>query len=214
VQLPLPKGADEARVLQAVRPDKDADGFHPINLGKLLAGNPDGTFVAPCTPWGVMQSLRHLGIDPAGKHAVVVGRSIIVGKPMALLLLHANATVTLCHSKTADLAGICRQADILVAAVGRPWLIRRDSVKDGAVVIDVGVNRVGPEFFTPEVLAHYPEHAAALAKRGSALAGDVAYHEVLPKAWGVTPVPGGVGPLTIAMLLENTIALARKAAGV
>lgn len=214
VQLPLPKQVDETQVLHAVASEKDADGFHPASLGKLVGGNPDGTFAAPCTPWGIIKALQELGVSIEGKHAVVVGRSVIVGKPMALLLTHANATVTICHSKTRDLASITRQADILVAAVGRPFLISKDHVKEGAVVIDVGMNRVEPAFLSAEAMEANPAYAKSIKARGYALVGDVAFHEVRHKASLITPVPGGVGPLTIAMLLENTLDLAYRQLGV
>jgi methylenetetrahydrofolate dehydrogenase (NADP+) / methenyltetrahydrofolate cyclohydrolase len=207
VQLPLPAGCDEQTVLSAVNPDKDVDGFHTISLGRLLQYE---TPTAPCTPKGILEVLKTLEVTLKGANAVIVGRSLIVGKPMALLLLHHHATVTICHSRTKDLAGVCRQADILVAAVGRPLMITADFVKEGATVIDVGINRVGPELLTPEIIASNPAHAKSLEKSGYALVGDVAYHEVLPKAGLITPVPGGVGPLTIAMLLQNTVTLARE----
>lgn len=183
VQLPLPKHIDEKTVLDAVPFEKDVDGFHPMNVGLLVSGRPA---LVACTPKGCMRLLREAGCDPSGKHAVVVGRSNIVGKPMAHLLLAANATVTIAHSKTADLAEVCRTADILVAAVGRLHLVRGDWVKPGAVVIDVGMNR----------------------KPDGKLAGDVAFEEAREKASWITPVPGGVGPMTIACLLENTLAAA------
>lgn len=186
VQLPLPAGLDEQVVLQAIRPEKDADGLHPVNVGRLHAGLPAPL---PCTPAGVMEMLRASGVDPAGKRAVVIGRSNIVGKPMAALLLQAHATVTICHSRTADLAAVCREADILVAAVGRARLVTADYVKPGATVIDVGMNRVD-----------------------GALCGDVDFESVRTVAGLITPVPGGVGPMTIAMLLDNTLQAARLAA--
>lgn len=187
VQLPLPPGLDELAVLQAIRPEKDADGLHPVNIGRLHAGLPAPL---PCTPAGVMEMLRVSGIDPSGKRAVVIGRSNIVGKPMAALLLQANATVTVCHSRTADLPAVCREADILVAAVGRARLVTPEYVKPGAVVIDVGMNRVDGE-----------------------LCGDVDFAAVRDVAGHLTPVPGGVGPMTIAMLLDNTLRAAQLAAG-
>jgi len=180
VQLPLPKQIDSARVLAAVAPEKDVDGFHESNLGALLAGKPR---VVPCTPAGVMRLLEHAGVQLAGKHAVVVGRSNIVGKPVAHLLLQKDATVTICHSKTPNLAAVCRQADVLVAAVGRAKLVTAAMVKSGACVIDVGVNRL-------------PD---------GKLAGDVDFEAVKEVAGAITPVPGGVGPMTIAMLLENCV---------
>jgi methylenetetrahydrofolate dehydrogenase (NADP+)/methenyltetrahydrofolate cyclohydrolase len=191
VQMPLPKQVDSRAVLEAVAPDKDADGFHPTNVGHLVADRP-----APraCTPAGVMELLRQYDIQVVGKHAVVVGRSDIVGKPMALMLLHANATVTICHSRTSNLAEVCRSADILVAAIGRAAYIRREFIKPGAVVIDVGMNRV-PDQSTPS---------------GTRLIGDVAPIAMAEVSSYYTPVPGGVGPLTIAMLMSNTVALAER----
>ena len=185
VQLPLPKHIDSARVLEAIAPAKDVDGFHEANLGALMAGRPG---VVPCTPLGCMRLIEHAGMQIAGRHAVVLGRSNIVGKPVAMLLLQKDATVTICHSKTPDLAAVTRQADILVAAVGRAKLVGAAMVKPGACVIDVGINRL-------------PD---------GKLAGDVDYEAVKQVAGWITPVPGGVGPMTIAMLLENCI---RAAAG-
>ena len=185
VQLPLPKHIDSARVLEAVSAEKDVDGFHAENLGALLAGQPG---LVPCTPAGVMRLLEHAGIALAGKHAVVIGRSTIVGKPLSLLLLQKDATVTICHSKTPDLAQTARQADILVAAVGRAKLVTAAMVKPGACVVDVGVNRL-------------PD---------GSLAGDVDFAAVKDVAGWITPVPGGVGPMTIAMLLENCLKAASK----
>ncbi|HEY1290327.1 MAG TPA: bifunctional methylenetetrahydrofolate dehydrogenase/methenyltetrahydrofolate cyclohydrolase FolD [Burkholderiales bacterium] len=185
VQLPLPKHIDASSVLESIAPAKDVDGFHEANLGALIAGRPR---VVPCTPLGCMRLIEHAGVQVAGRHAVVVGRSNIVGKPLAHLLLQKDATVTICHSKSADLGGICRSADLLVAAVGRPKLIGADMVKPGACVIDVGVNRL-------------PD---------GKLAGDVDFDAVKSVAGWITPVPGGVGPMTIAMLLENCIRAASK----
>lgn len=184
VQLPLPKGLDEASVLRLINPDKDVDGFHAMNSGRLMNGQPG--FV-PCTPLGVMKLLESCNIDPTGKHAVVIGRSNIVGKPMAMLLLQANATVTVCHSRTQNLAEITKQADILVAAVGRANFVTADMVKPGAAVIDVGINRVDGK-----------------------LVGDVDFDAVSEVAGYITPVPGGVGQMTIAMLLANTLDAAAK----
>ena len=184
VQLPLPKHLDEARVLRLIDPDKDVDGFHAMNSGRLMNGQQG--FV-PCTPLGVMKLLESYGINPAGKHAVVIGRSNIVGKPMAMLLLQANATVTICHSRTQNLAEITRQADILVAAVGRANFVTADMVKPGAAVIDVGINRVDGK-----------------------IVGDVDFDAVSEVAGHITPVPGGVGQMTIAMLLSNTLDAAAK----
>lgn len=189
VQMPLPKQVDSRAVLEAVAPDKDADGFHPTNVGHLVADRPGPR---ACTPAGVMELLRQYEIQVAGKHAVVIGRSDIVGKPMALMLLHANATVTICHSRTSNLAEVCRGAEILVAAIGRAAYVRREFIKPGAVVIDVGMNRV-------------PDQSAA---SGTRLIGDVAPIAMAELSSYYTPVPGGVGPLTIAMLMSNTVALA------
>jgi len=187
VQLPLPPHIDEARVIEAVDPRKDVDGFHPVNAGRLLTGRP--AFV-PCTPLGILELLDHEGVDLAGRRAVVVGRSNIVGKPAALLLLSRHATVTICHSRTADLPEVVRSADVVVAAVGRAGMIRGSWIKPGAVVIDVGINRL-------------PD---------GRLAGDVAFEEAKEAAGLITPVPGGVGPMTIAMLLHNTLEAAIGAA--
>jgi methylenetetrahydrofolate dehydrogenase (NADP+)/methenyltetrahydrofolate cyclohydrolase len=189
VQLPLPRPLDSRAVIEAIDPAKDVDGFHYHNVGALVVGEPA---FYPCTPWGVMKMLEHEGIAVEGMHAVVVGRSTIVGKPMALMLVNAGATVTVCHSKTRDLAAITRQGDILVAAVGRARMIRGDMVKPGAVVIDVGINRL-------------PD---------GKLCGDVDYASVARVASRITPVPGGVGPMTIAMLVANTVHGAEKAAGI
>lgn len=184
VQLPLPDHLDAVALLLTIDPDKDADGLHPINLGRLVRGEPG---LRSCTPYGVMRLLEAAKIDPAGATAVVVGRSILVGKPMALMLLEANATVTMAHSRTPDLAAVMRQADILVAAVGRPGMITAADVKPGSIVIDVGINRV-----------EQPDGSARLV-------GDVDFASVKPVASAITPVPGGVGPMTVAMLLENTV---------
>jgi len=188
VQLPLPSHIDEETVLEAVSPQKDVDGFHPYNVGRLTIGRP---LLQPCTPCGVMRMLESAGVDPSGKDAVVVGRSNIVGKPMALMLLHRNATVTICHSKTRDIARKVKAADIIVAAVGRAGFIKGDWVKEGAVVIDVGMNR------------------GADGK----LTGDVDFEEASKRASLITPVPGGVGPMTIAMLLKNTVEAAKRVFG-
>jgi methylenetetrahydrofolate dehydrogenase (NADP+)/methenyltetrahydrofolate cyclohydrolase len=210
VQLPLPDGIDEARILEAIDPAKDVDGFHPVNAGRLLQGKPGPV---PCTPAGIMELLRREKIDLKGARAVVVGRSDIVGKPMALLLLHANATVTVAHSRTRDLPAVCREADLLVAAIGRPGLVTGDYVKEGAVVVDVGINRLDR---LEDVERFFPGNAARRAefeKKGSTLVGDVDPVTVGAKASRLTPVPFGVGPLTIAMLLSNTVDLARRRAG-
>ncbi len=196
VQLPLPKGLDEERVLQAIDIRKDVDGFHPLNIGRLAQKGREPLFL-PATPAGVMVLLERSGVKLEGANAVVLGRSNIVGMPVALLLIEANATVTVCHSRTKDLAQVCANADVLVAAVGRPEMVRRDWIKPGAVVIDVGVNRID-------------DHAT---EKGSRLVGDVAYAEALEVAGAITPVPGGVGPMTIAMLLANTLKAAELADG-
>jgi methylenetetrahydrofolate dehydrogenase (NADP+)/methenyltetrahydrofolate cyclohydrolase len=201
IQLPLPKDVDTKLLLDAVSPDKDVDGFHPVNAGRLQANRPA---LAPCTPAGVIEILKRSHIPIAGQHAVVVGRSDIVGKPAAMLLLHENATVTICHSKTRDLAAITRQADILVAAIGRPGFITPEMVKPGAAILDVGINRIDTREDFDRYFAGNAKRLAAFEKRGSTIVGDV--H---PKAYEVagayTPVPGGVGPLTIAMLMSNTV---------
>ena len=186
VQLPLPKHIATDKIIAAIDPSKDVDGFHPANVGRLVTGSP---LFVPCTPRGIMELLARTGISLSGKDAVVVGRSNIVGKPMAFLLLAQNATVTMCHSKTKDLSAVTSRADVLIAAIGKPRMITADMVKEGAVVIDVGVNRL----------------------ENGKLAGDVAFDEVAPKTSAITPVPGGVGPMTIAMLMKNTLDAARLA---
>ena len=195
VQRPPPAHIREERIVREIDPAKDVDGFHPENVAKLVLEDPTG-FV-PCTPAGCLRLLAEAGVKLAGAEAVVIGRSMIVGKPLALLLMAkaANATVTVAHSRTRDLAGVCRRADLVVAAVGRPEMVRADWIKEGAVVIDVGINRVED----------------ASAKRGYRLTGDVAFAEVAPKCAAITPVPGGVGPMTIAMLIKNTLKAARAA---
>ena len=199
VQLPLPKHIDESAVIRAILPEKDVDGFHPVNLGKLLLGE-DDAFIS-CTPAGIMELLRRSGVDPSGKHAVVLGRSNIVGKPVANLLFQkkagANATVTICHTGTPDAATFTRQADILIVAAGRPGTVTADMVKPGAVVIDVGVNRI-------------PDSSK---KAGFRLVGDIDFDAVSEVASLITPVPGGVGPMTISMLLSNTLKSAQLHAG-
>jgi methylenetetrahydrofolate dehydrogenase (NADP+)/methenyltetrahydrofolate cyclohydrolase len=208
VQLPLPRQVDTRRVLLAVAPQKDVDGFHPMNVGNLVAGR-DGP--RPCTPAGIMELLRQYGIPVAGKRAVVVGRSDIVGKPMALLLLHANATVTICHSRTADLAGVCREGEILVAAMGRPAMLTAGYIRPGAVVVDVGMNRITVRAEAARIFRNSPERLATLERKGSVLVGDVDPAAMQEKASAYTPVPGGVGPLTIAMLMANTVSAAEAA---
>jgi len=199
VQSPPPPHIDERAVIEAIDPRKDVDGFHPMNVGKLALGDPDA-FV-PCTPLGVQRLLVEAGVDTHGARAVVLGRSMIVGKPMALLLSSkgpgGDATVTIAHSRTRNLAAVCSEADILIAAIGQPNFVKANMVKEGAVVIDVGINRV----------------ADSTTDKGSKLVGDVDFAEVAPKCRAITPVPGGVGPMTIAMLMQNTIASARRWAG-
>ena len=190
VQLPLPKHISEQKIIEAINPNKDVDGFHPVNVGKLVQGLP--TFI-PATPYGIMLLLEHYNIQTKGKHAVIIGRSNIVGKPMSILLSsnqpYGNCTVTICHSHTYNLKEICLQADILVAALGKPEFVKKDMVKSGAVIIDVGITRIED----------------ATAKKGYKLKGDVAFNEVAPMASYITPVPGGVGVMTIAGLLKNTL---------
>jgi methylenetetrahydrofolate dehydrogenase (NADP+)/methenyltetrahydrofolate cyclohydrolase len=205
VQLPLPKHINARNVIEAISPAKDVDGFHPVTVGLLHLGRP--TF-APCTPAGVVRLIESTGESIEGKHAVVIGRSDIVGKPMAALLLQRNATITICHSKTRDLAAVARQADILIAAIGRPILVTADFVKPGAIVIDVGMNRVGLEFASE--IAHDAEKTRLLEKNGNVLLGDVDYARVREIASWITPVPGGVGPMTIAMLMKNTVTAAQR----
>jgi methylenetetrahydrofolate dehydrogenase (NADP+)/methenyltetrahydrofolate cyclohydrolase len=209
VQLPLPKDVDAKALLDAVDPAKDVDGFHPANVGRLQAGRPA---LAPCTPAGVIEILKRSGIAIAGANAVVVGRSDIVGKPVAMLLLHENATVTICHSKTRDLGSVTRQADILVAAIGRAGFITPDMVKPGATVIDVGINRIESREEFDRFFKGNAKRDAAFAKRGSVIVGDVdpAAFEV---SGAYTPVPGGVGLLTIAMLMANTVRAAKMRRG-
>ncbi len=185
VQLPLPSHIESKAILQAVSPEKDADGFHPVNVGRLVEGNP--VFV-PCTPKGVIHMIDSTGLDIAGKRAVVIGRSNIVGKPVAMLLLHRHATVTICHSRTKDLPAVVHEADIVIAAIGKPLFVTPDMVKEGAVVIDVGINRLAD----------------------GKLVGDVDFDRVKERAGWITPVPGGVGPMTIAMLLQNTLESAKR----
>jgi methylenetetrahydrofolate dehydrogenase (NADP+) / methenyltetrahydrofolate cyclohydrolase len=205
VQLPLPKHIDARKVIDAISPAKDVDGFHPISVGMLHLGRPA---LVPCTPSGVIRLIESTGQSIEGKHAVVIGRSDIVGKPMGALLLHRNATVTICHSRTRDLPAVAREADILVAAIGRPVFVTDDFVKAGAIVIDVGMNRVGAE--TAASLAHDAEKTRLLEKNGSVLVGDVDFARVRERASWITPVPGGVGPMTIAMLMKNTVTAAER----
>jgi methylenetetrahydrofolate dehydrogenase (NADP+)/methenyltetrahydrofolate cyclohydrolase len=209
IQLPLPKQVDVKALLDAVAPDKDVDGFHPVNAGRLQAGRPA---LAPCTPAGVIEILKRSGIPIAGRHAVVVGRSDIVGKPVAMLLLHQNATVTICHSKTRDLAAVTREADILVAAIGRPGYITPEMVKPGATIIDVGINRLNTREEFDRFFKGNVRREVAFAKRGSTIVGDVD-PRAFELAGAYTPVPGGVGPLTIAMLMANTVSAAKMRRG-
>jgi methylenetetrahydrofolate dehydrogenase (NADP+)/methenyltetrahydrofolate cyclohydrolase len=209
IQLPLPPQVDTKALLDAVLPAKDVDGFHPVNAGRLQAGRPA---LAPCTPAGVIEILKRSGISISGQHAVVVGRSDIVGKPAAMLLLNQNATVTICHSKTRDLGAITRQADILVAAIGRPGFITPEMVKPGATIIDVGINRITSQADFDRFFAGNAKREAAFAKRGSTLVGDV-HPKAFELADAYTPVPGGVGPLTIAMLMANTVRAAKMRRG-
>jgi methylenetetrahydrofolate dehydrogenase (NADP+)/methenyltetrahydrofolate cyclohydrolase len=206
VQMPLPKHVDTRRVLETVAADKDADGFHPINVGYLVAGQK-----APraCTPAGIIELLKFYQIPMAGAHAVVLGRSDIVGKPMALMLLHQNATVTICHSRTVNLPEMCRQADILVAAIGRTGFVTADYIKHGATVVDVGINRV-----TDGAEAGRLGRSEEFARSGKTVVGDVHPLDMARVAGAYTPVPGGVGPLTIAMLMSNTVELAERHQGV
>lgn len=202
VQLPLPKHLDTKAVLQRLDPAKDVDGFHPMNQGSLFQGTPG---LRPCTPSAVMNMLKAFGAEMKGKRAVVLGRSEIVGKPMALMLLEEHATVTIAHSRTQDLPGVCREADILVAAVGRPGLVEGSWIKPGAIVVDVGINQLEDPALAERILAAEPAKLARFHEKGSVLVGDVRYGEAMAVAGAVTPVPGGVGPLTIAGLLTNTL---------
>ena len=210
VQLPLPKHIATARVLEAIDPRKDADGFHPENAGRLLQGKPAPV---PCTPAGVLELLGRENVPLRGMRAVVVGRSDIVGKPMALLLLQNDATVTIAHSKTKDLPALCREADLLVAAIGRPGFVTGEFVKEGAVLVDVGINRVTTRADLERFFPGDAKRAAAFEKNGSTLVGDCDPATAFPRASRYTPVPGGVGPLTIAMLLKNTLALCEARRG-
>ena len=209
VQMPLPKQIDSKRILDAIIPEKDVDGFHPVNVGHLVAGRPA---LVACTPAGVMEILRRSDIPIEGADAVVIGRSDIVGKPMALLLLHANATVTICHSKSRDLRGIARRADIIVAAIGKAAMVTPDFVRPGATVIDVGQIVVKDSAEAERIFAKFPAKLESFRAKGSILAGDV-HPEVVEVAGACTPVPGGVGPLTIAMLMSNTVKAARTRRG-
>ena len=209
VQLPLPPQVDSKKILMAVDPAKDVDGFHPVNVGFLSTQRPG---LVPCTPAGIMEILKRSNIPVSGQEAVVVGRSDIVGKPTAMLLINANATVTVCHSKTRDLAGVCRRADILVAAIGRAGMITRDFVKPGATVIDVGMNKVSERAEFDRLFAGNAKREESFRAKGSTLVGD-AHPNAAEVAGAITPVPGGVGPLTIAMLMANTVKAARMRRG-
>jgi methylenetetrahydrofolate dehydrogenase (NADP+)/methenyltetrahydrofolate cyclohydrolase len=210
VQLPLPKQVDSKRILLAVSPQKDVDGFHPCNVGALVAGLPGPR---ACTPAGIIELLKRYQQPIAGRRAVVVGRSDIVGKPVALLLLHEHATVTICHSKTPDLPAVCREGEILVAAMGRPAMITGEFIRPGATVIDVGTTRVEDRAEVARIFRNSAEKLEAFDKRGGVLVGDVHPLDVAGKAAAYTPVPGGVGPLTIAMLMANTVASAERRCG-
>lgn len=207
VQLPLPAQVDTKRILMAVSPAKDVDGFHPCNVGNLVVGLPGPR---ACTPAGILEILKRYQIPIAGKRAVVVGRSDIVGKPVAFLLLQEHATVTICHSRTPDLPAVCREADILVAAMGRAALITGDFIRPGATVIDVGTNRLDTREDVARIFRNSADKLASFDKKGSLLVGDVHPLDVAEKAAAYTPVPGGVGPLTIAMLMVNTVASAER----
>jgi methylenetetrahydrofolate dehydrogenase (NADP+)/methenyltetrahydrofolate cyclohydrolase len=211
VQLPLPRQIHERRVLERVSPDKDVDGFHSVNVGRLWLDEPG---FAPATPSGVIELLKRNGVPLSGKRAVIVGRSAIVGKPMAALLLRENCTVTVCHSRTADLAAVCREADVLVAAIGRAGMIGPEHVKEGAVVVDVGINRVTDPAELERLFPGDEERRRQFESKGSVITGDVDFHRVAARAAAITPVPGGVGLLTVAMLLVNTLHSARMRQGV
>jgi len=209
IQLPLPKHVDTKRLLEAVSPDKDVDGFHPVNVGRLQSGQPG---LAPCTPAGIMEILRRSNLPVSGQNAVVVGRSDIVGKPAAMMLLNASATVTVCHSKTRDLAAVTRGADLLVAAIGRPGFVTREMVKPGATLIDVGINRITDAAEVGRFFPNDTARAATFGKRGSVVVGDI-HPAAFAVSGAYTPVPGGVGALTIAMLMQNTVTAAKLRRG-
>ena len=208
VQLPLPKHIDEQKIVELIDPEKDVDGFHPVNAGRLMQGH-EG--LVPCTPAGVIEVLKRSGIEIAGKNAVVVGRSNIVGKPMAMLLLHENATVTICHSRTRNLAGVTANADILIAAIGRAGFIRAEHIGEGSTVVDVGINNVSDAEEAAELFEgdELEKRLATIEKRGFTLVGDVNPKDAMKKAASFTPVPGGIGLLTVAMLMKNTVTAAK-----
>ena len=210
IQLPLPKHVDTKRLLEAVSPDKDVDGFHPVNVGRLQSGQRG---LAPCTPAGIMEILRRSDLPVSGQNAVVVGRSDIVGKPAAMMLLNASATVTVCHSKTVDLGSVTHKADLLVAAIGRPGFVTAEMVKPGATLIDVGINRITDAGEVEEFFPGDPDRAATFAKRGSVVVGDI-HPAAFAVSGAYTPVPGGVGALTIAMLMQNTVTAAKLRRGI
>jgi methylenetetrahydrofolate dehydrogenase (NADP+)/methenyltetrahydrofolate cyclohydrolase len=209
IQLPLPSQVDTKRVLESVDPAKDVDGFHPVSLGRLVSGRPG---LVACTPAGCMEILRRNGIAIEGANAMVLGRSDIVGKPMALLLMHANATVTICHSKTRDLPGVIRRADIVVAAMGKAGYVQADWIRPGAAVIDVGTNKITDAKEAESLLRNFPARLQKFREKGSVLVGDV-HPDAVHTAGALTPVPGGVGPMTITMLMSNTVKAARLRRG-
>jgi len=211
VQMPLPPHVNSQRILLAVDPSKDADGFHPFNVGNLVGNRPGPR---PCTPAGIIQLLKRYQIPLSGSRAVIVGRSEIVGKPMAMMMLHESATVTICHSRTRYLAEECWRADILVAAIGKPAMLTAPYIREGAVVVDVGMNRLTDPADVHRLFAHEPSRLEAFAKTGSLMVGDVEPFAMQTMASAYTPVPGGVGPLTIAMLMSNTVALAEQHLGI
>jgi methylenetetrahydrofolate dehydrogenase (NADP+)/methenyltetrahydrofolate cyclohydrolase len=213
VQLPLPRRIDEREIVELIDPEKDVDGFHPINIGRLLQGY---EALTPCTPAGVIEVLKRAGIEIEGSRAVVVGRSNIVGKPLSALLLKENATVTICHSRTKDLAAVTREADILIAAIGRAGFIRVEHIREGAAVIDVGINSVETSDEVRELFAgnELQRRLETLDRRGSTLVGDVCPRDAQEKAGAITPVPGGIGLLTVAMLMKNTITAAKMRRGI
>lgn len=213
VQLPLPAHIRAGEILEAIDPEKDVDGFHPLNVGRLAQGE---RAFAPCTPAGVIEMLKRSEIEISGRHAVIIGRSNIVGKPMAMLLLRENATVTICHSRTRDLESITKSADILVAAIGRAGFVRGEHIADGATVIDVGINNVSSISEAKELFAgeELEKRLAAIANRGFTLVGDVNPREAAERAANLTPVPGGVGLLTVAMLMRNTVDAAKRRLGI